>query len=51
MHDANEDDSTGKVILEQWDKVKNEFSEYNRRFVEENAGTAVGRFVKQMTGE
>jgi len=51
MHDANADDSTGKVILAQWDKVKNEFSEYNRRFVEENAGTAVGRFVKQMTGE
>jgi hypothetical protein len=51
MHAANLDDSTGTVIMDQWNKVQNEFSEYNRMFIEENEGTAVGRFVKQMTGE
>jgi hypothetical protein len=51
MHSANVDDSTGTVIMEQWKKVQKEFSAYNRRFIEENEGTAVGRFVKQMTGE
>ncbi len=51
MHTSNVDDSIGSVILEQWEKVQKEFSEYNRRFIEENAGTAVGRFVKLMSGE
>ncbi|HOO42995.1 MAG TPA: DUF4369 domain-containing protein [Bacteroidales bacterium] len=51
MHEANENDSTGTVIMQQWDKIQKEFSEYNRRFIEKNEGTAVGRFVKQMTGE
>lgn len=51
MHAANMDDSTETVIMDQWNKVQKEFSEYNRRFIEENKGTAVGRFVKQMSGE
>lgn len=51
MNTADVNDSTKVVITEQWEKVQKDFLEFNKRFIEENAGTAVGRFVKQMSGE
>ena len=51
MNTADVNDSTKVIITEQWEKVQKDFLEFNKRFIEENAGTAVGRFVKQMTGE
>ncbi|HPJ82832.1 MAG: DUF4369 domain-containing protein [Bacteroidales bacterium] len=50
MSQTDVDQETAARIAEQWEKVQTDFKEYSRIFIDENQGTAVGRFVRDMTG-
>ncbi len=50
MNQAGVDQETSVRIMEQWEKVQADFKQYNRKFIDQNQGTAVGRFVSDMIG-
>ena len=51
MNQAQVDEETSVHIMEQWEKVQSDFKDYNRTFIEKNKGTAVGRFVRDITAD
>lgn len=50
MSQTDVDQETAGRISEQWEKIQADFKKYSLQFIEENRGTAVGRFVNDMTG-